>query len=71
MAKVSAPFQMTTKDWEVFANTTLINLAPYLVAIIPVAIERVPADWAYATLTVFLLQRLWSFLKLYVTKHKI
>lgn len=62
---------MTTKDWEVFANTTIINLAPYLVALIPVIIERVPADWAYGTIAVFLLQRVWSFLKLYVTQHKV
>lgn len=68
---VSKSFSMTSQDWTIFANTTLINLAPYLVALIPVAIERVPADWAYATVAVFLLQRLWSFLKLYVTKHKV
>lgn len=68
---VSKKFQMTTKDWEVFANTTIINLAPYLVVLIPVIIERVPADWAYGTIAVFLLQRVWSFLKLYVTQHKV
>ena len=68
---ISKPFQMTSADWTIFADTTLVNLAPYLVALIPVMIERVPADWAYATIAVFLLQRIWSFLKLYITKHKI
>ena len=68
---VSKSFSMTPQDRAIFWNTTLINLAPYLVALIPVAIEQVPVDWAYATVVVFLLQRVWSFLKLYVTKHKV
>lgn len=68
---ISKSFSMTSADWKIFWSTTLTNLAPYLVALIPVIIERVPTDWAYATVVVFLLQRAWSFLKLYATKHKV
>ncbi len=71
MEKISKSFSMTIDDWEKFSNETLLKIGPYLVVIIPVFLEQLPKDMAYGAILVFLLQRLLSFLILFLSKHKV
>lgn len=67
---VSKAFSWTPEQRKEFFTTALKNLAPYLVVIIPVLIDRLPSDWAYASIVIFLLQRALSFFRLWVVEAK-
>lgn len=67
---VSKAFSWTPAQRKEFFETSVKNLAPYIVVLIPVIIDQLPVDWAYATITVFLLQRALSFFRLYVVEVK-
>ena len=71
MAKISKAFTMTAEDRKAFMDQTLKSLAPYLVVIIPVMIEQLPKDWAYAAIVIWGLQRLLSYLLLWIPAHKV
>lgn len=71
MAKISHAFTMTTEDWNSFCEETLVKISPYLIVVIPVFIEELPKELAYGAILVFLLQRLQSFLILFISKHKV
>ena len=64
--KPSKRFTFNKADWVVWSHQAITVLAPYLVVIIPVLISQIDKDWAYSAILVYLLQRVWSFLKLWV-----
>jgi hypothetical protein len=42
---------------------TIIFLTPFILALMPVIIEKVPREWAYGTVTLFILNRFTDFLR--------
>jgi len=67
--KQSKKWTLSKQDWTAWGNRTLQNLAPYLVALIPVFIEQIPKDWEYTVIAVWLLNRIWDLLRrLYIGK---
>lgn len=61
--KQSNQWTLNEADYIAWGNRTLQTLAPYLIALIPVVISQVPADWQYAVLTVWILNRVWDLLR--------
>lgn len=51
-------FFQQAKAWNV--------LIPYIIVIIPVLIDQIPKDWAYAAIVIYALQRALLALKLFV-----
>lgn len=60
----SRKWQWNSADTQKFLKETLKVLAPYLIVIIPVVIDQLPKDWAYAATVIFLLQRARSVLEI-------
>jgi len=46
-----------------WGHRTLQTLAPYLIALIPVVISRVPPDYKYTVLIVWVLNRVYDMLR--------
>lgn len=67
---LSGSWKLNKSDWIGWGNRTLQTLAPYLVVLIPVVIEKLPRDWAYATITVWVLQRIYDLLRRWYTNNK-
>ena len=63
----SKRFTLNKADWVGFGKRTLQTLAPYLVALIPVLISKVPASWEYAVLTVWVLNRVYDLLRRFIS----
>ena len=68
---ISKNFQMTSADWEKLGTETLTKLAPYLLVLIPVALSQLPPEASYTVIFVWVLQRLQTFLTLWIGKHKV
>lgn len=64
--KPSAQFSWNKADTIKFAQEAVKVLAPYLIVIIPVLIGQVPQDWAYAAVTIYILNRIRSAVMLYI-----
>lgn len=64
--KPSKSFSWNSEDTKRFFQETLRVLAPYLVVIIPVLVQQLPKDWAYASVVLFVLQRVRSAVELYL-----
>lgn len=64
--KPSKSFSWNGADTKKFLGETLRVLAPYLVVILPVLIQQLPKDWAYASVVLFILQRVRSAVELYI-----
>lgn len=64
--KPSKSFSWNSADTKKFLGETLRVLAPYLVVILPVLIQQLPKDWAYASVVLFILQRVRSAVELYI-----
>lgn len=62
----SKSFSWNSEDTKKFLGETLRVLAPYLVVVIPVLINQLPKDWAYASVILFVLQRVRSAVELYI-----
>jgi len=56
------------QDWIAIGKKALIALAPFILVCIPVLIEKVPQDWAYLPIALYLLERLKDYL-VYATKE--
>lgn len=67
MKVLSKPFQIDPEDIKHWGHRTLQTLAPYLVVLIPVAIEKLPPEWAYSAIVLWLLQRGLDLARRYVT----
>ncbi len=68
MKKVVSPkYELIKEDWIAAGKRALIFLAPFLIVVIPVVIEKLPADWAYSAIVLFLLNRLTDLLRRYVS----
>ena len=63
MKKQSLRFHWNNSDTVAWLKQTLVFLAPFLLALMPVVIEKVPRDWAYGTITLWVLNRLWDALR--------
>jgi len=63
--KPSKSGQWNRADTEKFLKDALKVLAPYLLVIIPVLLTQIPKDWAYAAVTIFILQRIRVAIELY------
>lgn len=63
----SKRFQFNKSDAIAWCNQTAWFLAPFIIALIPVVIGKVPRDWAYGEITIFLLNRVWDFLRRWYT----
>jgi len=61
----SKKWTLNRQDITAWGKRTLQTLAPYLIALLPVVIEKVPADWKYSVLTVWVLNRIWDLLRRY------
>ena len=60
---MSKRFTLNKADIYAWLERTLQTLAPYIIALIPVAIDQVPKDWQYAVLTVWVLNRIYDLLR--------
>ena len=60
--KPSKAWSWNKADTQKFLKEALRFLAPYLIVIIPVVIGELPKDWAYATIVIWILNRIVSFL---------
>jgi len=65
--KKSLRFHWNRADTQVFVQQAVRVLAPYIVVIIPVLVGQIPKDWAYATVTVYVLNRIWSAVQLFIS----
>ena len=66
MKIVSPQFALIKQDWIAAGKRGIVFLAPFLVVIIPVIVEKLPTDWAYSAIVLFLLNRLTDILRRYV-----
>ena len=62
----SKRFTLNRADLTAWSQQTLIFLAPYLIALIPVIINQVPKEWEYGVITVWVLNRIWDLLRRFV-----
>ena len=68
MKKVTSPeMALIKEDWIAAGKRALIFLAPFLLVVIPVVIEKLPADWAYSAIVLYILNRLTDLLRRYVS----
>ena len=67
---VSPKWHMLAEDWRAIAKKALYDLAPFAVVVIPVIIEKVPAEWAYAATALWALGRLKDYF-IYLTKQTV
>lgn len=68
MKKVISPkYELIKEDWIAAGKRALIFLTPFLLVIIPVVIEKLPADWAYSAIVLYILNRLTDLLRRYVS----
>ena len=69
MVKVVSPkMALVKEDWIASGKRALIFLAPFLIVIIPVVIEKLPTEWAYSAIILFILNRLTDLLRRYVSE---
>ena len=66
----SKRFQFNHNDLLAWLKQTKKVWVPYLLALIPVVIQQVPAEWTYAVITVWVLNRIYSFLTLWYAGAK-
>lgn len=62
----SKKFSWNKADTLNFLKDALKVSAPYLIVIIPVIIEQLPKEWAYAAVTIYALQRMRSALSIFL-----
>lgn len=55
--KKSKANQLSKQDWKNAAKRGLIFLGPALVVLVASTVQVVPADWKYATVVLFILNR--------------
>jgi hypothetical protein len=67
---VSKRFKWNKEDTIKFAKDTFKVLAPYILVIIPVLIGEIPSDWAYASISLFILHRIRAAAELFVAGKK-
>ena len=56
-------FTWSKKDTIAWCQQAIKVLAPYLIVIIPVVVAQLPRDWAYATIVIYILNRIWDALR--------
>ena len=61
----SPKFGLIKEDWIAASKRAMIFLAPFILAIIPVVIGKLPPDWAYSAVVLFLLNRLTDIIRRY------
>jgi len=61
--KQSARFTWNYGDTTAWIRQTAWFLVPFVLALMPVIIEKVPRDWAYGTVTLWVLNRAWDALR--------
>ena len=64
--KKSLRFHWNKSDTQAFVGQAVKVLAPYLIVILPVLIGQIPKDWAWAAITLYVLQRIQSALVLFI-----
>lgn len=64
--KKSLRFHWNKSDTQAFVGQAVKVLAPYLIVILPVLIGQIPKDWAWAAVTLYVLQRIQSALVLFI-----
>ena len=64
---ISKSWKLNKEDIKRWWTRTFQTLAPYLVVLIPVAIEKLPPEWAYSAIVLWLLQRGLDLARRYVT----
>lgn len=64
--KKSLRFHWNIQDTKAFLWQAVKVLAPYLIVILPVLIGQIPKDWAWAAVTLYVLQRIQSALVLFI-----
>jgi hypothetical protein len=67
MKVISKSWDIKPEDIQRWWARTLQTIAPYLVVLIPVAIEKLPPEWAYSAIVLWLLQRGLDIARRYVT----
>lgn len=65
---VLAPQKLLKQDWQAIGKKALHDLAPFAIVLIPVLVQKVPADWAWASVAYFVLGRLKDYF-VYATKE--
>lgn len=63
MAVQSKRFSLNRADLVAWLKQTAWFLAPFILALMPVIIDKVPKDWAYGTVLLWVLNRLWDILR--------
>lgn len=68
MKKIISPeMGLIKQDWIAAGKRALIFLTPFLLVVIPVIVDKLPADWAYSAIVLFILNRLTDLLRRYVS----
>lgn len=65
--KQSKRFQFNKTDAIAWGKQTLWFLAPFILALMPVLISKVPSDWEYGVITLWVLNRVWDFFRRWYT----
>lgn len=65
--KQSKAWEWNKADTKKFLLDTLRVLGPYILVIIPVVLQQIPSDYAYASIIIFILQRIRSAVELYLS----
>ena len=68
MKVISPKYALVKEDWIASGKRALIFLAPFLIVVIPVIIDKLPTDWAYSAIVLFILNRLTDLLRRYVSE---
>jgi hypothetical protein len=66
----SKKFDWNSADTKAFLREALKVSAPYLIVIIPVLIDQLPKEVAWASIAIFLLQRARSVIEIYLSGKK-
>ena len=68
MKVISPKYALVKEDWIAAGKRGLIFLAPFLIVVIPVIIDKLPTDWIYSAIVLFILNRLTDLLRRYVSE---
>ena len=66
MIKPSLRFTLNKADLIAWSKNALVFAGPALLVFIGSVIQAVPADWKYAVITIYVLNRLTDFLRRYL-----
>ena len=65
--KQSKRWQWNRADTTAWVKQTAWFLAPFILALMPAIIEKVPTDWEYGVITLWVLNRIWDFFRRWYT----